>query len=90
MITVTESFNVQLTVEELASEFCGMGADQQAVFFNQIALISAEWKNPLCFQLHNIMMSEVLTPDGRWVMEQIGIYSSPLSEQAIIDTLKEE
>jgi transposase-like protein len=58
------------------------------VFFNQIAKNVANWDNPFCFQLHNIMTSDVLTLDGRWVMEQIGIYSKPLSDEEITKNLK--
>ena len=81
MITITHDVNINLTPQELASEFCEMDFDQQACFFNQIAKITIEWDKPFCFQLQNIMTSHVLTVDGRWVMEQIGIYSKPSKEE---------
>lgn len=90
MIPIIKEFHIQLTPEELASEFCELDCDQQARFFNFIASITSKWKNPLCFQLHNIMLSEDLTLEGRWVMEQIGIYSRQLSDQQITDAFKEE
>lgn len=75
MISITESFNINLTPEELASEFCEMDCDNQAKFFNLIYDLSQEWHYPLSSQLHSISTSLKLKSDGRWVMEQIGIYS---------------
>jgi len=74
MLTIDVNY---LTPQELASEFCEMDCDQQARFFNHIAKITIDWDKPFCFQLHKIMTSDILTFDGRWVMEQIGIYSKP-------------
>jgi len=88
MISRKKEIYITPTPEELAEEFCEMGCDQQAAFFNQIAKNIANWDNPFCFQLHNIKTSDVLTLDGRWVMEQIGIYSKPLSDEKITKNLK--
>lgn len=58
--------------EELAVEFCELGEDEQARFFNQVAKTLKE--SSLSMQLEFISQSKLLTSDGRWVMQQIGSY----------------
>ena len=72
-----QEFKITPSVKELAIEFCGWDEEQQAEFFNQIAKLVMEWDKPFCLQLHKVMTSDTLTYDGRWIMEQIGIYSNP-------------
>jgi hypothetical protein len=81
VITITNEVQVSLTPEELAEEFCEMDNHQQARFFNRVFQASQKWNKPFCFQLENIMSSNILTNDGRWVMEQIGIYSNSSKEE---------
>lgn len=75
MITIMQEIKISPSAQELAIEFCEWDEEQQAEFFNQIAKLTIEWDKPFCFQLSKIMLSDILTIDGRWVMEQIGIYS---------------
>ena len=65
-----------ITPEELAAEWCGMGYGQQALFFNEVANIIKKWDKDFCFQLQYLMDEGVLTDEGRRVMELIGNYSS--------------
>ena len=64
-----------ITPAELAKEFCEMDADNQALFFYEIAIESRKWKKPFCFQLQNISDSESMTEEARVIMSQIGEYS---------------
>jgi len=64
-----------LNPQELAEEFCNMGDNEQAIFFNEIANISDKWDKQFCFQLQAITNSKELTNEGRAIMESIGNYS---------------
>jgi len=65
---------IQITPEELASEFCNMGNDEQALFFNKVSEITSKWENPFCFQLQSIIDDKSLAQGGRKIMESIGEY----------------
>lgn len=65
---------VKPTAEELAQIWCAMDANEQALFFNAIKLLSDDWDKPLCFQLQSIAVSKHLSEIGRYVMRQIGDY----------------
>lgn len=73
---------IELAPEELAFEFCNMGSGEQANFFNEVAAISANWTSPFCFQLEFIAQNDLLTDEGRSVMEQIGAYGQDSTKQA--------
>jgi len=47
--------DVTLSPDELAFEFANMGDEQQAMFFNELAIITAKWGKPVCFQLQSII-----------------------------------
>lgn len=68
--------DVTPTPDELAFEFSNMDDEQQAMFFNELAILAAKWNKPFCFQLQNIISNPALTNEGRKIMEQIGEYGS--------------
>jgi hypothetical protein len=80
MIKRNINAEIELTPNELAFEFCEMNADEQADFFNLIALLSASWDAPFCFQSQSITDSKKLTTEGRAIMASIGEYSEPASK----------
>jgi hypothetical protein len=65
---------VRLSPEELASEFCRMDNFEHAKFFNAVAILTAGWEMPFCFQLQAVLDSKKLEPEGKRIMEQIGEY----------------
>ena len=69
---------VELTPDELAFEFCNMNDEGQAMFFNCIAEITAQWDRPFCFQLQYLIDHPKLLDCGRRVMEQIGEYGKEI------------
>ena len=66
--------DVTPTPDELAFEFTNMGDEQQAMFFNELALITEKWDRPFCFQLYALVTNGHLTLAGRKIMEEIGEY----------------
>lgn len=66
--------DITLTPDELAFEFANMDDEQQAMFFNELASITAKWEMPLCFQLQRVIDNSTLTDEGRSVMRVIGEY----------------
>ena len=62
--------------DELAFEFANMDDEQQAMFFNELASITAKWESPFCFQLQYLVDHPALTKEGRSIMEQIGEYGA--------------
>jgi len=75
MIFRTIDIDITPTIEELAEEFCELGSDEQAEFFSMVAEMSYAWKAPIELQLNNISTSLSLSPDGRRLMEKIGVYA---------------
>jgi len=65
----------QVTPEIVAALFAGMGADQQAVFFNEVAELASKWDGCFAMQLQWITDDNGLTLAGRRVMQGIGEYS---------------
>lgn len=66
--------DVKLTPDELAFEFANLGDEQQAMFFNELAILTAKWERPFCFQLQSIIDNPALTKEGRSIMQEIGEY----------------
>lgn len=62
------------TPDELAFEFANMDNEQQAMFFNELAIITEKWEHPFCFQLQSLIETPFLTKEGRSIMEMIGEY----------------
>jgi hypothetical protein len=62
----------EVTPEVLASLFAEMGSDDQARFYNHLAVQAEDW---FCFQLQAITEDDGLTLAGRRVMQKIGEYS---------------
>lgn len=75
-IMIERKIQIKLTPNELAFSFCNMSSEGQAMFFNEIANLTNEWKFPLPFQLEAISGERGLTDSGRYVMSLIGEYSS--------------
>lgn len=65
------SVAVKPTPEELAEVFWSFDADQQARFFNVLAVVS---DHRLPAQLHQVKHSLLLTPVGKQAMQTIGEY----------------
>jgi len=78
MITREFTEQFEITPEELANEFCEMDGSQQAIFFNSIYELSKLWKRSFPFQMQAILDSEVLNPNGEWIMKTIGNYSKAI------------
>jgi len=51
--------DVTPTPDELAFEFTNMGDEQQAMFFNELALITEKWDRPFCFQLYALVTKKI-------------------------------
>jgi hypothetical protein len=66
---------VFLNPRELAENFCDMTADQQAEFFNSIAIVRSSWSAPFTLQLNAVSGSKQLAKNGRSIMKMIGEYS---------------
>ena len=66
--------NVEPTPKELADCFCNMYAEDQALFFNHIAVLVEKWGSSFCFQLQAVISSKILTSGGKEAMRQIGEY----------------
>ena len=74
---ITDDDRIQpLTPEMVAGMFAGMGADEQAAFFNCVGEISSKWSwGGMSMQLQYITDEDGLTLAGRRVMQEIGEYS---------------
>lgn len=75
MIERTIKIPIELTPNELAFAFCNMSSEGQAMFFNEIAVLTSEWKKPFPFQLEALSRESILTQGGRFIMQEIGDYS---------------
>ena len=67
---------ITLRAEELAEQFCNMCSDEQADFFNEVARVVSNWSNPFALQLQGITDEAHLNGKARYIMKQIGEYSS--------------
>lgn len=67
---------INLTVDEVAQEFCELDVDEQACFFNNIGALSNKWKKPFYIQMQTIVDSGALNTAGEHIMGTIGMYST--------------
>lgn len=67
----------RLQPADVADLFANMASDEQALFFNRLAVVTAGWKAGLAMQLQGLTDEECLTAEGRQVMQQIGEYAQP-------------
>lgn len=81
MIQRKITVDVELSPDELAFEFANMGDEQQVIFFNKLAAITAKWERPFCFQLQYIIDHPSLTKEGRSIMQEIGEYGAASYEK---------
>lgn len=72
---VVTTVDVEITAERLAGLFAEMTAEEQARFFNRLALELTFWQSPFSLQLQAVTDCESLTDDARRVMRKIGEYS---------------
>jgi hypothetical protein len=63
------------TVVELATAFCEMDSNQQAIFFREIGRLVSDWDGTLSLQCQSIVDSEYFTDDARFVMRKLGEYA---------------
>ena len=62
--------NVEITPQELAAAFCGMGSEEQAEFFSAIKPITDQWPGTgLCPQ--SLFINQDLNAAGRFVLETL-------------------
>ena len=87
MIERTYKHYIEPTPEELAGCFWSMDAEQQATFFNGLAVEIGE-SGAFCRQLQEVTDSPLLTPGGRRIMEQIGEYHDEILE--FLNAIKKE
>lgn len=70
---------VEVTPELLAEQFCNLGQDEQARFYNRVAEVATNIGSPdgcwFPLQLQAITDDDGLTLGGRRVMQYIGEYS---------------
>lgn len=66
--------DINMSPENIADCFCDLHSDEQAIFFNRVAEVTATWGAPFCFQLQYIIDSNMLTREGEEIMCQIGEY----------------
>ena len=77
MITRNFNFteNIYIDPKEIASEFCDMSSKEQALFFNEVALLVKTWGcGAFPFQMQALLEEESLTPEARHIMRTIGEY----------------
>ena len=72
MIRRTNVMYIDLTPEELAFEFANMTDNEQAVFFNELAVLTETWGQSFDFQLQRIFEHPDITVKGRLIMKKIG------------------
>lgn len=66
--------------KQLAELFCGLFADQQAAFFNEVAIISGAWDGPCEVQWRS--MQEHLSVGGKRVVDEMSEHTSDEDEAA--------
>lgn len=64
---------------DLAVLFAALHGDQQARFFNLLAIEVGHWPAPACFQWRD--MEDKLTPEGRTVIREMFEHTTPEGEQ---------
>ena len=74
---LTKTVEIELSPLELATVFCEMDAEQQALFFSHLYGLTMEWEGNIGNQLQAISDSPMLSDGGRFVMGKIGEYSKP-------------
>lgn len=76
-ITKTIEVEIDLNPRELATIFASWSGGKQAAFFSGLdQIVKDTWEIPFEFQLQHITDSPCLTDGGRYIMGQIGEYSS--------------
>jgi len=71
-ITRTTDVTVELSPEDIADCFCDLYNDEQAMFFNRIAEVTAIWNTRFCIQVESIIDSNMLTKGGKKIILQLG------------------
>lgn len=62
-----------LTPQQMAEEFAEMDSDDQARFFNRLAILVASWAGSSCdAQMKLVTDSKLLSAEGLSVMDSIG------------------
>ena len=72
----TTAISFELTPSDLAEAWCGMNSDEQAEFFNTLAVLAHDWNAPLEAQLQYLNDNPTLNDAGRSAMRLIGDYSA--------------
>jgi len=69
------SMLIELSPYELATDFCDMGADDQALVFAFIKRISDKWEHSLSCQINAITLSDQFDDDAEKFMQLLGDYA---------------
>lgn len=85
MLTKTVSVKITLTPEELAKAFTEFDEYEQSEFFNEVAILVKQWKQPFEFQMDSVSRCGMLTPGARQIMTTIGEYSKPSNDEATVN-----
>jgi len=72
-------FEITPTPHELAEHLARLTGDEQAEFFNTLAIQDKTWKSSWPMQLQWVTDSELLNDDGRRIMRMIGEYGLKFS-----------
>lgn len=70
-----ETFVIYPTPEELADEFTNMDDEQQAQFFNAVAIAAERYDFHWCFQLSAISRHPALSAEACAWMRELGEYA---------------
>lgn len=60
--------------KELAELFCGLEAEKQAIFFNEVAIASRRWDRRRIFQWRYLQRD--LSADGKRVIDELSVHTS--------------
>lgn len=74
MTTITTQTTVEITVdpEVLANAFCEMDSNEQAMFFNYVAMKTSTWSSTAFpIQMMEAFKSKSISPAGKGIMKEI-------------------
>ena len=72
---ISKSIDIQLTPDELASEFFKLSASAKALFFNCLFNTNPGWHDGFCTDMSKVQKNPKLSEGGKRVMKIIGDFS---------------
>lgn len=76
MIKRKHEILINITPEEMADEFCGMDANEQAKFFSEVYKIARTWDRNFEFQMQSIIDSNECDDYALKLLSIFGEYAS--------------